>query len=115
VLRGSLHVRGLAIWTAALMAGILCVWEHVYSTRLAAEIETLRQHRESVGAEIGFLRMECTLLTDRERIETYAAEQLGMRHPRSEEIIRLGVEGNLSAAHGHDEYVEGGEDAVYGG
>ena len=82
----SLHARGLALWAAALAIGILCVWQHVYASNLAAEIERLRESREALGAEIGFLEMECVSLSARQRIERYATERLGMRYPRAGEV-----------------------------
>ena len=89
-LSGSLRTRGFLLWVAALVTGILCVSQHVYSTKLAEQIEDLREKREDVEAEIGFLRLECARLSSRERIEEYAAERLGMRYPEAHEVVRLG-------------------------
>jgi len=86
---GPLHAKGLLIWGAALMTGVLCIWEQVYATRLASEIEELQCRQEHVETEIGFLRMECVALSSRERIEEYAQERLGMSYPEPGEIIRL--------------------------
>jgi cell division protein FtsL len=87
----SLHTRGFVLWVAALVTGILCVTQHVYSTKLAEQIEDLRREKAEVRAEIGFLEMEHSKLMSRERIEEYASERLGMRYPRAHEVVRLGV------------------------
>ena len=54
-IRGSVHAKGLVLWAAALLTGILCVWQHVYASHLAGEIESLRGRRGRLEAEIGFL------------------------------------------------------------
>jgi len=89
-LSGSLHTRGLLLWGATLVTGILCVAQHVYSTDLAEQIVDLRGQRNSVEAEIGFLSIESARLSGRERIEAYATERLGMRYPEAHEVVRLG-------------------------
>ena len=89
---GSLHTRGFILWAAALATGILCVWQHVYSMRLASEIQALRDRRETLQAEIGFLHIACADLGSRERIEVYAQERLGMRYPEGHEVRRLASE-----------------------
>ncbi len=101
----SLHARGLVLWVAALATGIVCVWEHVHSTELAAEIEALRDRRQDLLTEIGFLKMECVELSSRERIEAVAGERLGMRYPREGEVVRLrtGTVGPVGPS--PDEYV----------
>ncbi len=86
---GPLHAKGLLIWCAVLVTGVLCIWQQVYATRLASEIDELQHRREYLRTEIGFLRMECVSLSSRERIQEYAEERLGMRHPKPGEIIRL--------------------------
>jgi len=86
---GSLHTRGFILWVAALATGILCVWQHVYSIRLASEIQALRDRRETLQAEIGFLRIACAELSSRERVEVYVQERLGMRYPEGHEVRRL--------------------------
>jgi cell division protein FtsL len=89
-LSGSLHTRGVVLWVAALVTGILCVSQHVYSAKLAEQIEGLRNDREVVETEIGFLMIERARLSGRERIEEYATERLGMRYPEAHEVVRLG-------------------------
>ncbi len=89
-IRGSVHAKGLVLWAAALLTGILCVWQHVYASHLAGEIESLRERRGRLEAEIGFLEMDCVALSSRERIERYAMEQLDMRYPGQDEVVRLG-------------------------
>lgn len=89
-IRGSIHAKGLVFWAAALVTGILCVWQHVHAAHLAADIESLRDRRGCLKAEIGFLKMDCVTLSSRERIERYAMEQLDMRYPERDEVVRLG-------------------------
>lgn len=88
----SVHVRGVVLWIAALATGMICVWEHVYASRIASDIEDLEDRKERLEAEIGFLRMECAGLSSRERIEAYATEHLGLRYPTGDEVVRLGAE-----------------------
>lgn len=89
-IRGSVHAKGLVLWAAALVIGILCVWQHVYASHLAGEIDSLRARRGRLEAQIGFLEMDCVALSGRERVERYAIEHLGMRYPERDEIVRLG-------------------------
>jgi cell division protein FtsL len=103
----SLHTRGLILWAAALATGIVCVWEHAYSSDLAKEIQSLRNRREDLIAEIGFLRMECAQLGSRERIETEAGARLGLRYPRDGEVIWLTGDGERVPVWTRDDYVEG--------
>ncbi len=112
---GSLHTRGFLLWGAALVTGILCVAQHVYSTELAEQIEDLRRQREDVEAEIGFLSMECARLSGRERIEAYAAERLGMRYPEAHEVVRLGDGTRSRWDRWDDDLVEGSTIAVNDG
>ena len=86
---GPLHAKGLLIWGAVLVTGVLCIWQQVYVTGLASEIEELQHRQERLRTEIGFLKMECVSLSSRERIQEYARERLGMRYPRPGETIRL--------------------------
>jgi cell division protein FtsL len=90
---GAIHVRGIALWAAALSIGVFCVWEHVYSATLASDITTLKEKRADVTAEIGFLGMKCTELSSRERVEEYATVRLGMRYPTGDEIVWLRPDG----------------------
>lgn len=103
----SLHTRGLILWAAALATGLICIWEHVHSTHLASQIGDLRERREEVLAEIGFLRMECARLSSRERIEVQAAERLGMRYPSDGEVIWVISGGAEAREWADEEYVEG--------
>jgi cell division protein FtsL len=112
---GSLHTRGFVLWTAALVTGILCVSQHVYSAKLAEQIGDLRGDREVVEAEIGFLMMECARLSGRERIEEYAADRLGMRYPEAHEVVRLGDGIRSSWDRWGDDLVEGSTVAVNDG
>jgi len=89
-IRGSIHARGAVLLSAALLTGIVCVWQHVYAARLAGEIDQLRGRRGRLEAEIGFLEMECVTLSSRERIERYAMQHLDMRYPNRDEVVRLG-------------------------
>jgi len=111
---GSLHTRGFILWAAALATGILCVWQHVYSMRLASEIQALRDRRETLQAEIGFLHIACAELASRERIEVYAQERLGMRYPEGHEVRRLASE-PLQDEVRADEFVGGEGDGVQDG
>ena len=112
---GSLHTRGFVLWTAALVTGILCVSQHVYSAKLAEQIGDLRGDREVLEAEIGFLMMECARLSGRERIEEYAADRLGMRYPEAHEVVRLGDGIRSSWDRWGDDLVEGSTVAVNDG
>jgi cell division protein FtsL len=103
----SLHGRGLILWAAALATGLVCVWQHVHSNELAAEIEALRNAREAVQTEIGLLEMECTDLSRRKRIEEYATERLGMRYPLAGEVIWLGPSDSGRPAGVREDYVVG--------
>lgn len=114
-LTGSLHTRGFLLWVAALVTGILCVSQHVYSSQLAEDIGNLRTDREELEAEIGFLKLECARLTSRERIEVYAGERLDMRYPRADEVIRLGSGTASRMGSRDDDLVEVGGNAVSGG
>ena len=114
-LSGSLHTRGFVLWVAALVTGILCVSQHVYSAKLAEQIEDLRGKREGLEAEIGFLMMECARLSGRERIEEYAAERLGMRYPEAHEVVRLGDGTRSRWDRWDDDLVEGSTIAVNDG
>ncbi len=114
-LSGSLHTRGLLLWGATLVTGILCVAQHVHSTDLAGQIESLRRQRNSVEAEIGFLSIECARLSGRERIEAYAAERLGMRYPEAHEVVRLGEGTRSRWDRWGDDLVEGSTIAVSDG
>jgi len=114
-LTGSLHTRGLLLWGAALLTGILCVSQHVYSTQLAEEIEDLKNSRKVVEAEIGFLSVEQARLSSRERIEEYATERLGMRYPEAHEVVRLGDGAQDSWDRWGDDLVEGSGVAVSDG
>ncbi|MBD3368083.1 MAG: cell division protein FtsL [Candidatus Eisenbacteria bacterium] len=89
----SIHTRGLILWSAALATGIVCVWQHVSAARTASEIDDLKARREELRAEIGFLEMRCSELSSRARIEEYAAEHLGMRYPRENEVVVIGSGG----------------------
>ncbi len=80
-----------------MVTGVLCIWEQVYATRLASEIEELQDKQEHLETEIGFLKMECVTLSSRERIQKYAQERLRMRYPKRGEIIHL-EDGALSPA-----------------
>lgn len=111
---GSLHTRGFILWAAALATGILCVWQHVYSMRLASDIQALRDRRETVQAEIGFLRIACAELSSRERVEAYAQERLGMRYPEAHEVRRLAAERPQDEARA-DEFVGREDDGVQDG
>jgi cell division protein FtsL len=104
---GSHHGRGFVIWAAALVTGLVCVWQHVHSNELALEIEALRSTREAVETEIGFLEMECAALSKRQRVEEYARERLGMRYPEAGEVIWLGPSESERAAGVRDDYVLG--------
>ncbi|MBM3307785.1 MAG: cell division protein FtsL [Candidatus Eisenbacteria bacterium] len=88
----SVHARGVVLWVAALATGMICVWEHIYASRLASSIEGLEDRKERLEAEIGFLRMECAGLAGRERIELHATQHLGLRYPAGDEVVRLGAE-----------------------
>lgn len=88
----SMHARGVILWIAALATGMICVWEHVYASSIASNIEDLEDRKERLEAEIGFLKMECARLSGRERIEAYATEHLGLRYPTGDEVVRLGGE-----------------------
>jgi len=102
----SIHTRGLILWSAALLTGIICVWQHVSAARLAGEIDDLQARREELRAEIGFLRMECAELSSRSRIEEYAADHLDMRYPREGEVVVIGSTGSEPGVP-LDELVEG--------
>jgi len=108
----SVHTRGFVLWVAALITGIVCVWQHVCSTELASDIETLKSRRDAIEARIGFLEMDCLELSSRERIERHATEQLGMRYPDSGEVIWLGPSGRIAPRRSPEEYVEGTADAA---
>jgi cell division protein FtsL len=97
------------------VTGILCVSQHVYSTKLAEEIEELRGTREGLEAEIGFLSLERARLSGRERIEAYATERLNMRYPEAHEVVRLGDGTQESWYRWGDDLVEGGTVAVSDG
>lgn len=112
-LGGPLHTRGLVIWAAALATGVLCVWQHVYSQRLAADIDRLRDSRERLSSEIGFLEMDCARLADRERIEEYATTHLGMRYPTGDEVVRVDAQGEPLTKEREERYV--GRDGDDGG
>jgi cell division protein FtsL len=114
-LSGSLHTRAFLLWGAALLTGILCVSQHVYSTKLAEQIDGLRVRREEVEAEIGFLSLERARLSSRERIEEYAVERLGMRYPEAHEVVRLGDGTRSTWDRWDDDLVEGGTVAVCDG
>ena len=114
-LSGSLHTRGLVLWVATLVTGILCVSQHVYSVKLAEQIEDLRGNREGLEAEIGFLMIECARLSGRERIEDYAVERLGMRYPEAHEVVRLGDGTQNPWDRWGDDLVEGSTVAVNDG
>jgi cell division protein FtsL len=114
-LSGSLRTRGFLLWGAALATGILCVSQHVYSTKLAEEIEQLRNAREDLEAEIGFLSLEHARLAGRERIERYAMERLSMRYPEAHEVVRLGDGTQDSWNRWGDDLVEEGTVAVNDG
>ena len=114
-LSGSLRARGFILWGAALVTGILCVSQHVYSTDLATQIVGLRGTRKSVEAEIGLLRMESARLSGRERIEAYATERLGMRYPEAHEVVRLGAGIRNPWDRWGDDLVEGSTIAVSDG
>lgn len=103
----SIHGRGFVLWAAALVTGLVCVWQHVHSNELAREIEALRDAREAIETQIGLLEMECAELSSRKRIEEYAEERLGMRYPEAGEVIWLGPsDSGRPARDGHD-YVMG--------
>lgn len=104
-LGGPLHTRGLLIWAAAMVTGILCVWQHVYSQRLASDIQSLQDARQRLSSEIGFLEMDCARLSDRERVESYAETNLGMRYPNGDEVVRVGPDGAPLSRERNDEYV----------
>lgn len=101
----SLNARGAVLWAAALVTGIVCVWQHVHSNELASEIEALRNGREAVETEIGLLEMECAELSRRERVEVYASERLGMRYPRAGEVIWLVPSESGGLAAGRQDFV----------
>jgi cell division protein FtsL len=103
------------VWAAALATGILCVWQHVYSSQLASDIEALQERRERVEAEIGFLDMRCAELSSRERIEGYASVHLDMRYPESGEVVRLGKGLSRPARADRDEYVLESKDGAVDG
>lgn len=111
----SLHTRGLVLWVATLVTGILCVSQHVYSTKLAEQITELRGSRADLEAEIGFLEMERSRLSSRERIESYASQRLGMRYPEAHEVVRLGEGTRFDANRWDDELVEVSDLAVSDG
>ena len=114
-LLGSLHTRGLLLWGAALVTGILCVSQNVYSAKLAEQIEDLTEVREEMETEIGFLSLERARLSGRERIEHYATERLGMRYPEAHEVVRLGDGTSGSWDRWGDDLVEGSTVAVSDG
>lgn len=114
-LSGSVHTRGFVLWIAAMVTGILCVSQHVYSTKLAEEIESLRRERGEIEAEIGFLTIERARLMSRERIESYAAERLEMRYPEADEVIRIGPGTDGCGRQWDRELVEGQTDVFIGG
>jgi cell division protein FtsL len=114
-LSGSIHTRGFVLWVAALATGILCVSQHVYSTKLAEDIESLRGQRDELEAEIGFLSIERARLTSRERIEDYATEHLDMRYPEADEVVRIGPGTAASPRRWDGELVEGGDGGFIGG
>ncbi len=115
VFTGSLRTRGFVLWVAALVTGILCVSQHVYSGMLAGDIQDLRDARKSLETEIGFLSMERARLTSRERVEDYATGRLGMRYPEAGEVVRLGPRSGSAAAGWGDDLVEGSTVAVDNG
>jgi cell division protein FtsL len=98
-----------------MVTGILCVSQHVYSTKLAEEIKSLRESRGELEAEIGFLTIEQARLTSRERIENYATERLEMRYPEANEVIRIGPGTEASLRQWDRELVEGQTDVFIGG
>jgi cell division protein FtsL len=114
-LSGSIHTRGFVLWVAALVTGILCVSQHVYSAKLAEDIEELRSTREDLQAEIGFLTIEQSRLTARERIEDYATERLDMRYPHADEVVRIGPGTTRGGARSDDNLVGGCEGVFLGG
>lgn len=103
----SLHGRGFILWAAALVTGLLCVWQHVHSNELALEIEALKNAREALETEIGLLEMECVALSARKRIEQYATDRLGMRYPQAGEVIWLRPSDSGCPEGGREDYVMG--------
>ena len=97
------------------MTGILCVSQHVYSIKLAEEIEDLRGAREEMEADIGYLSLERARLSGRERIENYATGRLGMRYPEAHEVVRLGDGIRSQWDRWGDDLVEGSTIAVSDG
>jgi cell division protein FtsL len=107
-LAGSAHARGFALWAAALITGLVCVWQHVHANELASEIGALRSRRSAVRTEIGLLEMECAGLSRRERVERYATERLGMRYPRAGEVVWLRAPESGRAVERQEGFVGGG-------
>ncbi|MBQ0166630.1 MAG: cell division protein FtsL [Treponema sp.] len=82
----------LALCIPALMI-LAGVQTHRYSV-LEKRVEQLNESQYEIIEESNRLISDISVLTNSDRIEKIATEELGMRKAESEEIIRVDIKGN---------------------
>jgi cell division protein FtsL len=81
----ALAVLALVVLTSAI--GV--VYAKYLSRKLFVELDGLRDQRDALDVEWGQLQLEESTLGAHGRVERLAAERLGMRQPRPDEVFVL--------------------------
>jgi cell division protein FtsL len=86
VTRGQATIVG-ALLLAVTVSGISVVYAKFLSRKLFVELQGLRAERDVIDAEWSRLQLELGTWASHVRIEQIARDKLGMRVPRSDEIV----------------------------
>ncbi len=98
-------VPSLVAATLVLLPCIL-VWQNVYVMNLVKEVSVLEKENKTLQDAIKKKRAEIIDLSRLSRIESVAAEELGMKPVKSENMYTLTVDRSLDVNGGVDEVVE---------
>jgi len=76
-----------ALWIVGLVLALLVVWERVYTGEIAWRVEMLRKKEELMGNELEYLKLRTEELSDMERIEALALDELSMKYPDAGQVF----------------------------
>lgn len=88
---GSIAVRSRVfaalLFFFAVSVAVFYVWERIAAVELTMRIQKLKDELLKVENETKRLEMKKSILSARGRIERIAREKIGMRYPRSKDIV----------------------------
>lgn len=86
----------LGLGVMAFLFLLLFAWQHFQCVQYGYQIEQLKSQRASLEQWNHELRLEHAALSDPERIDTLARQELGLVVPAPQQVIRLGTDGRPS-------------------